>query len=95
LAALTVGAWMYGGAKVDASGLGKCKQPPTGLVLCGVGSGTSVVVRHNSRTGAVLFRGALTSGQVEHFNGTRFYVSARTPAGFRVAHAAGVTVVHG
>ena len=89
LAALVVGAWVYGGAKLEASGLNQH------LVLRGVGSGTFVVVRRNSRTGEVLFRAKLRAGRPESFNGTRFYVHSRKPAGLRITHSAGVTVLGG
>ena len=94
LAALTVGAWVYGDAQPSASGLQKCQKPAAGLVLCGIGPGTHVVVWRGSRTGRPLFNGTLTAGRIESFDGKRFYVSARKAAGIRIAHAVGVTV-HG
>jgi Helix-turn-helix domain len=84
LAALTVGAWMYGNLPSAQS-----------VVLRGVKHGTFVVVRQDSRTGQVLFSGRLTRGRIESFNGTRFYVAARKPAGVRVTHSVGVTVLGG
>ena len=95
VAALTVGATMYGGAKVDASGLGKHHQPTVGLVLHGVGSGTFVVVHRGSRTGHVVFSGTLMRGRPESFVGKRFYVFARRLAGVRSTGSADVTLVRG
>ena len=86
LAALTVGAWVYGDVPSSSTGH---------LVLRGVGSGTVVVVRESSRTGQLLFSGKLTRGRVEQFPGTSFYVHARRQAGVRITHSAGVTVLGG
>ena len=84
LAALTVGAWVYGNA-----------PSAQGLTLTGVGHGTPVVVRQDSRTGHVIFRGKLTRGEVQTFSGTRFYVHARTPAGVSITPSTGVKIIHG
>ena len=86
LAALTVGAWVYGDVPSSSTGH---------LVLRGVGPGTVVVVRQSSRTGQLLFSGKLTRGRVEQFPGTSFYVHARRQAGVRITHSAGVTVLGG
>jgi hypothetical protein len=86
IAALTVGAWVYGNAP----------SPTTqGLVLRGIHRGTLVVVKRGSKAGRLLFRGTLKHGQVEQFSGARFYVSARIPANLNEASSAGVTVIHG
>jgi hypothetical protein len=86
IAALTVGAWVYGNAPSPTA---------QGLVLSGLDHGTLVVVRQGSRTGQVLFHGMLKRGQVEQFSGSRFYVFARKPAAVNETSAAGVTVIHG
>ena len=86
LAALTVGAWVYGNVPSSSTGH---------IELRGVGSGTFVVLRESSRTGQLLFSGKLTRGRVEQFPGTSFYVHARTQAGVRITHSAGVTVLGG
>jgi hypothetical protein len=65
------------------------------LVLHGVRNGTFVVVRRNSRTGQKLFSRTLTRGQVKIFDGTHFYVHAYRPAGVRITHSVGVTVLGG
>lgn len=84
LAALTVGAWVYGNV-----------PSAQGLVIRGVGHGTFVVVRQDSRTGRLLFSGTLTRGRLETFTGTRFYVSARKQAGVTITPSPGVTLLHG
>lgn len=89
LAALVVGAWVYGNAKPAVSGLNQH------LSLRGVGKGTYVVVRRDSRTGQLLFSGKLAAGRVEPFDGPRFYVHASSSAGVRITHTASVTVVGG
>jgi Helix-turn-helix domain len=90
--ALVIGAWMYGGVSTNVPALQKNR---TGLVLRGVGNGTFVVVRRDSRTGPLLFRGALAPGRVERFTGTRFYVASRRHAGVRIRRSAGVTLLGG
>jgi hypothetical protein len=84
IVALTVGAWVYGNA-----------PSPTqqGLILRGVGRGTVVVVRQNSRTGPILFNHVLAHGREKTFDGTSFYVHARRPAGVNITHSSGVTIV--
>jgi hypothetical protein len=86
IAALTVGAWVYGNAPSPTA---------QGLVLRGIDRGTRIVVRQGSATGPVLFRGILKRGQVEQFSGALFYVSARRPADVNETSSAGVHVIHG
>lgn len=93
IAALTVGAWVYGGANANVPALDHKTAPS--LVLRGVGSGTHVVVRRNSRTGRILFSGRLGPGRVKRFPGTRFYVHRHRRAGARITPSAGVTVLGG
>jgi len=96
LTALVFVAWRYGGASTDVPALAKHHKPAAaGLVLHGTGRGTFVIVKRNSRAGHLLFRGTLTPGRVERFTGTRFYVSARRPAGVRITRSAGVTLLGG
>jgi hypothetical protein len=90
--ALVIGAWMYGGVSTNVPAL---QKKTTSLVLRGVGNGTFVSVRRNSRTGKLLFRGKLARGQVKPFSGARFYVRARKPAGVRTTGSASVTLVGG
>ena len=93
LAALVVGAWVYGDVQGPSSS--NNHTPTVGLVLHGVGKGTFVVVRRNSRTGERLWRGTLAHGRTKPFVGKRFYVSARRPAGVRSTGSAHVTLVRG
>lgn len=90
LAALTVGAWVYGDANSHVPALENHQKQ---TVLHAVGKGTFVVVRRGSRTGALLFSGRLTGSRP--FTGPRFYVVARRPAGVRSTGSASVTLVRG
>ena len=89
--ALVFAAWKFGGpsSPTTVPGLGK-HHVAAGITLHGVGSGTLVVVRRNSRKGVLLFSGTLTPGRVERFSGKRFYVSVRQPSGVRITQSPGV-----
>jgi cytoskeletal protein RodZ len=90
--ALTVSAWIWGGANSSYPGQGK--QPKV-AVLHGVGSGTSVTVWRGSQGGQLLFRGILRQGRTKQFTGSRFYVAARHRNGVRVTGSATVTFAGG
>ncbi|HEY2355775.1 MAG TPA: helix-turn-helix domain-containing protein [Gaiellaceae bacterium] len=96
VAALVVVAWKFGNSPSPAPpALDTHHKPSVGLVLHGVGRGTFVVVRRNSRTGQRLFRGRLTPGQIESFTGKRFYLHARRPSGVRTKTSGNVELVGG
>jgi hypothetical protein len=85
LVALVVGAWVWG-------------NPPSaakGIIIRGIGRGTVVVVRQNSRTGHVLFNHLLAHGHEQSFDGTRFFIYAHRPAGVSITHSTGVAIVGG
>jgi hypothetical protein len=86
--ALVFAAWQYGG---------KGHVPPLGtkqkhdhsaqarqLVLHGVGRGTYVEVRRNSRSGKLGMSGTVGPREVDTILGSRFYVLVRRPAGVRI-----------
>ena len=58
--------------------------PARQLVLRGVGRGTYVEVRHNSRSGKLGLSGTVEAGETDTIPGDRFYLLVRTPAGLRV-----------
>lgn len=97
LTALVFVAWRYGGTS-QVPGLGttseKRSAAPPELTLRGVGKGTYLVVRSDSRKGRILFQGTLGGGTLQRFSGTRFYVYARRTQGLRiVSQSPGVTLV--
>jgi hypothetical protein len=91
--ALVIGAWRYGNAGSGVPGLDQNNTQTHVLTLRARGRGTFVVVRRGSRTGALLFRGQLATGQLGPYTGTRFYVAARRPAGVHIAPSPGVIVL--
>ncbi len=93
--ALVFVAWKFGNTPTNVPALDKHHKPAAGLVLRGVKTGSFVVVRRGSRSGATLFRGILTRGRIEPFTGKRFYVHARTRSGVRITPSPGVTVLGG
>ena len=58
--------------------------PARQLTLRGVGRGTYVEVRHNSRAGRLGLSGTIEAGETNTIPGDRFYLLVRTPAGVRV-----------
>lgn len=88
LTALVFAAWRYGGSTTNVPALQQ-----SGLVVRGVGRGTYLVVRRNSKSGRLLFGGTLTPGRTERFSGSRFYVFTRRPSGLSLTRSAGVTIV--
>ena len=87
LAILIFAAFSIPGSSTHVPGVGtKQKQsaPPHQLVLRGVGQGTYVQVRHNSRSGKLGLSGTVESGETDTIPGDRFYLLVRTPAGLRL-----------
>ena len=93
--ALVIGAWKWGNIGSNVSGFDKNRTQTHVLTLRARGRGTFIVVRRDSRTGALVFRGKLTTGHLGPYTGTRFYVAARRPAGVHIAPSPGVTVLGG
>jgi hypothetical protein len=54
------------------------------LVLSGVGRGTYVEVRHNSRSGKLGLSGTVEPGETDSIPGDRFYLLVRTPSGLHI-----------
>jgi len=88
--ALVFAAWRFGGSSSNVPGLGtqqKKKQhrtPSRQLVLRGVGRGTYVEVRRNSRSGEVDLQGTVGAGEIDKVAGSRFYLLVRRPTGLRL-----------
>lgn len=101
LAILIFAAFDLPGSSTHVPGIGtkqnKQSAPPRQLVLHGVGRGTYVEVRHNSRAGRIGLSGTVESGETNTIPGDRFYLLVRTPAGLRVTldgHAVSLPAVH-
>jgi helix-turn-helix protein len=87
LAILIFAAFSIPGSSTHIPGLGtkqKHSAPPRQLVLRGVGHGTYVEVRHNSRSGKLGLSGTVEQGETDSIPGDRFYLLVRTPAGLRI-----------
>jgi len=87
LAVLIFAAFSIPGSSTHVPGVGTNKKhsaPPRQLVLRGVGRGTYVQVRHNSRAGKLGLSGTVESGETNTIPGDRFYLLVRTPAGLRL-----------
>jgi Helix-turn-helix domain len=89
VAVLIFAAFSIPGSSTKVPGVGtKQKQkhsaPPRQLVLRGVGHGTYVEVRHNSRTGRLGLSGTVEAGETNTIPGDRFYLLVRTPGGLRI-----------
>ena len=86
--ALVFVAWRYGGSASNVPGLGTHKRQQGAqareLALRGVGRGTYVEVRRNSRSGEVQFQGTVGAGEIDKVAGSRFYLMVRRPTGLRV-----------
>jgi len=94
--ALVIVAWKWGNAPASVPAFNHNPETRSGrLDLRGVGNGTFVVVKRNSRTGQLLFRGKLEARSRKHFSGSRFYVNPRHPSAIRINPSRGVTVVGG
>jgi hypothetical protein len=87
VAVLIFAAFSIPGSSTHLPGLGtkqKHSAPPRQLVLRGVGHGTYVEVRHNSRSGKLGLSGTVEPGETDSIPGDRFYLLVRTPAGLRI-----------
>jgi hypothetical protein len=89
VAALVFAAFSIPGSSTPVPGVsGKQKQqqsaPARQLVLHGVGRGTYVEVRHNSRAGRLGLSATVEPGQTDTIPGDRFSLLVRTPAGLRI-----------
>jgi cytoskeleton protein RodZ len=87
VAILVVAAFRIPGSSTNVPGIGTKQQhspPARQLVLRGVGHGTYVEVRHNSKSGKLGLSGTVEAGETDTIPGDRFYLLVRTPAGLRV-----------
>jgi hypothetical protein len=89
VAALVFAAFSIPGSSTRVPGIGgKQKQHQSSqsrqLVLHGVGRGTYVEVRHNSRAGRLSYSGTMDPGETDSIPGDRFYLLVRSPAGLRL-----------
>jgi helix-turn-helix protein len=89
VAVLVFAAFSIPGSSTPVPGLGgkqKQHRPTTAhqLVLHGIGRGTYVEVRHNSRAGRLAFSGTMDPGDTDSIPGDRFYLLVRRPTGLRV-----------
>jgi len=89
VAILVFAAFRIPGSSTNVPGIGtqknqKSSAPARQLVLHGVGPGTYVEVRHNSRAGKLGLSGTVEAGETDTIPGDRFYLLVRTPAGLRV-----------
>jgi hypothetical protein len=89
--ALVFAAWRYGGSSSHVPGLRtqqtkrhRQHSPARRLVLRGVGHGTYVVVRNNSRSGELDYQGTVGAGEIDKLAGSRFYLLVRQPARLRI-----------
>jgi helix-turn-helix protein len=85
-------AWRYGGSSSHVPGARTQKQQrragaPNQLVLRGTAGGTYVEVRRNRRAGEIVLQGTVGAGEIDRFDGSRFYLMVRRPAGVRVTFA--------
>ena len=93
VAVLVFVAWRYGGSDGTTPPAGgtsgkhakKQAAAPRQLVLHGVGRGTYVEVRRNTRGGRLMLQGTVARGQVDRLPGSRFYLLVRSPSGLRVS----------
>jgi hypothetical protein len=90
ITAVVLAAWKYGNTAANVPALEKHN-----LVLRGVGRGSFVIVRAGSRSGQLVYRGTVMSGQKKTVSGTSFYVFRRRPTGVTITHSPGVTVIRG
>jgi hypothetical protein len=90
--ALVFAAWRYGDSNTNGPARDKHQQqtqqhhPAAArqLVLHGIGQGTYVQVRRNSRSGKLGLSGTVAAGEIDTIPGSRFYLLVRSPAGLRV-----------
>ncbi|HEY7420736.1 MAG TPA: helix-turn-helix domain-containing protein [Gaiellaceae bacterium] len=89
VAVLVFAAFRIPGSSTQVPGVGGKQQkkqsaPARQLVLHGVGRGTYVEVRHNSRAGRLGFSGTMEPGETDTIPGDRFYLLVRSPSSLRV-----------
>jgi hypothetical protein len=87
VAGLVFAAFSIPGSSTHVPGLGTSKHhsaPARQLMLRGVGRGTYVEVRHNSRSGKLGFSGTMEPGEATSIPGDRFYLLVRTPGGLQI-----------
>jgi hypothetical protein len=86
VAILVFAAFSIPGSSTHVPGHKQKKHSTTasGLVLHGVGRGTYVEVRHNSRSGKVSQSGTVDPGETYAIPGDRFYLLVRSPAGLHI-----------
>jgi cytoskeleton protein RodZ len=87
VAILVFAAFDLPGSSTHAPGGGtkqKSSVPPRQLVLRGVGRGTYVEVRHDTRAGKLGFSGTVEPGETDSIPGDRFYLLVRIPADLRL-----------
>jgi hypothetical protein len=87
VAVLVFAAFSIPGSSTHVPGLGGKQHqsaPARQLVLHGVGRGTYVEVRHNSRAGRLAYSGTMDPGETDSIPGSRFSLLVRSPAGLRV-----------
>ena len=88
VAGLVFAAFRLPGSSPQVPGIGtknhRQSTRPRRLVLRGIGRGTYVEVRHNSRSGKLGLSGTVEAGETHKFSGDSFYLLVRSPAGLRV-----------
>jgi hypothetical protein len=89
VAVLVFAAFRIPGSSTHVPGVGGKQQkkqsaPPRQLVLHGVGRGTYVEVRHDSRAGKLGLSGTVEPGESDTIPGDHFYLLVRRPSGLRV-----------
>jgi cytoskeleton protein RodZ len=89
VAVLVFVAWRSGGSASPVRGLDtrqnqQSRPTQQRLVLRGIGRGTYVEVRRNTRAGKVALQGTVGAGEVDKLAGSHFYLLVRSPAGVRV-----------
>ena len=102
VAALVFAAFRIPGSSSPSPGAGGGQKqhqsaPGRRLALHGVGRGTYVEVRHNSRAGRLAWSGTMEPGETDTIPGDRFYLVVRSPVGLRVTldgHAVALPAVH-
>jgi len=88
VAGLVFAAFSIPGSSTHTPGTGTKQKhhatPARQLVLRGIGRGTYVEVRHNSRSGKLGLSGTVEAGEIDTIPGDRFYLLVRTPVGLHV-----------
>jgi hypothetical protein len=88
VAILVFAAFSIPGSSTHVPGVGGGKQKHSAsarrLVLHGIGHGTYVEVRHNSRSGKLGWSGTVEPGETDTISGDHFYLLVREPAGLHI-----------